>query len=107
MKYNEYDFGNGRDLYRRCKYVVYGSYRLPVENHVITCEPELLYNFFKFLSLFFFLWIRGVINNRIIIGAFHKKSSLTKLVILVCPLKLGIAQYLAKSMKNYLLFYLF
>ena len=54
MKYNEYDFGNGRDLYRRCKYVVYGSYRLPVENHVITCEPELLYNFFKFLSLFFF-----------------------------------------------------
>ena len=34
-------FGVGRNLYRRCKYVVYGSYSPPVGDHVITCEPKL------------------------------------------------------------------
>ena len=40
-------FGIARDLYRRGKGVVYGSYRPPVGNHVIiTCGPKLSYNFF-------------------------------------------------------------
>ena len=76
MKYNEYDFGNGRDLYRRCKYVVYGSYRLPVENHVITCEPELLYNFFKFLSLFFFFELVELLITELLLAHFIKRAAL-------------------------------
>ena len=76
MKYNEYDFGNGRDLYRRCKYIVYGSYRLPVENHVITCEPELLYNFFKFLSLFFFFEFVELLITELLLAHFIKRAAL-------------------------------
>ena len=36
-------FGMARDLYRRCRDVVYGSYALPTGNHVITCVPKLPY----------------------------------------------------------------
>ena len=37
------------NLYRRCKYVVYGSHGPPMGNHAITCAPKLPYNFLKFL----------------------------------------------------------
>ena len=42
-------FGMVRDLYRKRKYVVYGSHRSPVGNHVITIRPKPPYNFNFFL----------------------------------------------------------
>ena len=39
-------FDMARDLYRRCKYIVYGSYGPPIGNHVITCGPKLPYILF-------------------------------------------------------------
>ena len=39
-------FGAGRNLYRRCKYVVYGRYGPPIGNHIVTCGPKPPYKFF-------------------------------------------------------------
>ena len=41
-------FGMARDLYRKRKYVIYGSHRSPVGNHVIRPKPPYNFNFFWF-----------------------------------------------------------
>ena len=45
-------FGIARDLYRRCKYIVYNSYGPPVGNHIINCEPKLPYIFVFYFYFF-------------------------------------------------------
>ena len=45
--------GMARDLYRRCKYVVYGRYGTPIGNYVITCEHFLPLLAIHFNLLFF------------------------------------------------------